>query len=148
MDQTSAPVRPRQVKLLAAAAAAVLVAIVVTVVVLLTGSEPVTAKGFLNFNCYPCSSSTNDDLKNGAQITVVDSTGDVIGSGAVKLVVIDDPSLSILSILSLYNRTFTFEITGIEGGHERYGFHAGGPDRETMWVEADKISEEIQLKIG
>ncbi|MEU8413910.1 hypothetical protein AB0C24_14075 [Amycolatopsis japonica] len=145
MDQAAAPFRPRQVKLLAAAAAAVLVAIGVTVVVLLAGSEPVTAKGFLNFNCYPCNSSINDDLKDGAQITVVNSTGDVIGSGTVKLVVIDDPSLS---ILSLYNRTFTFEITGIEGGHDRYGFHAGRPDRETMWVESDKMNEEIQLKIG
>ncbi|MFE5502715.1 hypothetical protein ACFQ73_09145 [Amycolatopsis japonica] len=71
--------------------------------------------------------------------------GDVIGSGTVKLIVLDDPSLS---ILSLYNRTFTFEITGIEGGHDRYGFHAGRPDRATMWVESDKMIEEIRLKIG
>ncbi|RSM73326.1 hypothetical protein DL991_31785 [Amycolatopsis sp. WAC 01375] len=145
MDQTAALPRPRRLKLIAGAAAAVLVAIVVTVIVLLTGSEPVVARGYLNFNCYPCSSSINDDLKDGAQITVVDGSGDVIGNGTVKLVVIDDPSLS---ILSSYNRTFTFEITGVEGGHDRYGFHAGGPDRETMWVESDKMSEEIQLKIG
>lgn len=145
MSQTTAPARAQRYKLIIAVvvALAAIVAVVVAVL-LLTGSDPVNAKGTLSFNCYPCSSSVNDDVTDRSQITVVDETNTVIGSGTLKLVRLDDPALA---ALALYNRTFTFEITRIEGGHDRYGFHVGDSNRAVMWVNADALSEEFQLNL-
>jgi hypothetical protein len=72
-----------------AAAAVILAAIAIVVPMLLSGAkdaigpEKVTITGALTMRCYKASSDGYSDIREGAEVTVKDERGTVIGTGAL-----------------------------------------------------------------
>src|SRR5262249_1530951 len=109
---------------------------------------PVTAHGELTVYNNPFSglsmSEAYPDVTDGAQVTVTDSSGKVIGTGTLSYSKADTFSFlvqaevkypqigqSLSSDIALYR----FTVTDLPGGLPRYGFSIG-KGRGTIWVNA------------
>jgi hypothetical protein len=116
------------------------------------GSEMVFADPFNGQNvqqAYP-------DITDGAQVTVINSSGTVVGTGtlqsdpvgtlqAIKAAVTGTPGLSASDFASFVMK-YTFTVT-VPGGLPRYGIRAG-QDRGTVWLSPNQMRHGPALTLG
>jgi len=133
------------------AAPAVLLILALTVAAALTGCSsgppPVTAHGTLTLEVNPLGgvevSDAYPDITAGTQVTVTDSSGEVIGTGTLSYnrEQTDTQALVLGAAMGLGANAddldidiavYTFTVTGLPGGKARYGFTVG-TNRGTIW---------------
>jgi len=137
--------RPWQRKPVIAAAAAVGAVLIIVVVLLaigvfgggtmtVHGTEQVSANPFNGMNAtdaYP-------DITAGAQVTVVDPSGKVIGTGSLAEA---DPSA-----WDLYDAVYSFTVT-VPAGESRYGIEIG-QNRGTVWFTPQQMASGPGLSLS
>ena len=89
------------------------------------------------------------DITSGSQVTVSDSTGKVIGTGTLSYSSAQTSALVLMSALAAklpsYDLTqdvavYTFTVTSLPGGLERYGVKVG-QNRGTVWETASQMKD-------
>jgi hypothetical protein len=125
---------------------------------------PITAHGTLMVETGLLSGLTAQsaypDITDGSQVTVTDSSGTVIGSGdlsysepkTLELVLAASAKMgqnasTVASALSQDVAVYTFTVSGLPGGEQRYGIKAG-QNRGTIWFTASQMKSGPQLTLG
>jgi len=85
--------------------------------------------------------STGDDISDGSQVVVVNSSGTVIGNGTLTL---KHSGPGLLNIGE--EDDFTFTVT-VPGGLARYGVQVGGTSHGTVWETAAQMKAGPALSI-
>jgi hypothetical protein len=129
-----------------------LIALVFVVAACGSSAPPVTAHGTLTVYDDPFSGLSMEeaypDITTGAQVTVTNASGTVIGTGALSYSKADVlefvleasakyPDLA--STLADDVAIYTFTVSGLPGGLARYGFTVG-KNRATIWVSPSQVN--------
>lgn len=126
----------------------VAIAVIAVVVGLALGSGSVTIHGTLEVDDFT-GQCLNDpgfsDLTAGTQVVVKDSTGTVIGTGALGF---NAQQTQIQSSLQpgLSVCIYPFTVTGVQGGEPRYGIEVS--HRGTVWFSAKQITKPVGLLVS
>lgn len=135
--------RQRKWLLVASAVFAGIIAVVVVVVILAaSGASPVKVHGQLEVAADALNgTNTSDysDISDGAQVTVVNSSGTVIANGTLSFSKAEN--LGLISA-DIYNFTVT-----VPGGLSRYGIQVG-QNRGTVWESASQMKAGPSLCLG
>lgn len=105
---------------------------------------PVTAHGTVEVAASILNgTNTSDypDITDGAQVTVVNSAGTVIGTGTLHF-------QRTLNIALVDSDWYTFTVSGLPGGLARYGFQVGNQSRGTVWETPAEVKSGPSLCVG
>ena len=118
-----------------------------------SAASPITSRGTVTlFSGLLSGQNVQDsypDITSGSQVTVSDSTGKVIGTGTLSYNSAQTSALVLMSALAAklpsYDlaqdvAVYTFTVTSLPGGLERYGVKVG-QNRGTVWETASQMKD-------
>ncbi len=141
-DQPRPSNRPR-IALLITVLSMLVIGGTVGLIVALSGSSTMTVRGTLDRP--PSAHGGYSDLNVGAQVEVVNRSGEVLAIG----VLVESPEEPVYDSLGFRTMSFVFEIPDVPRGHGIYGVRIGNANRGTIYEkEPDSDVDELVFSLS